>query len=166
MSRKLITLAIMLTTVCIFSGCAPQTKEEFIKAAKSPSAVIYKAKELTIDRPASAVVADLKNHLDACFKNVRAVHVSTDPRTRGTSVTDYHLKTETAKDGTFSFSLQEDRAANAGAAPGGFFSIVGEIKAADKNKTNLNLYSLRLQGDNVESIENAAKGKGSICPKL
>lgn len=152
----------------LFAGCAigvPQNRQEFVTMYQDAK-VFGKAEHYTINRPAKAVVADVKEFSQKCL-NVRVV----DPpnyalRETGGSTT-FRPKLEKVGNETTALSLQEEYNDHpmSGAPKEGLFTMVAEIRPAGKNKTELDIYHAR-RGKIADPLKQWADGARCACPSL
>ena len=163
--RKAFLLSLFLP---LFAGCAigvPQTRDEFVTMYK-PGGIFRNAEHYTINRPAKAVVADVKEFSRKCL-TIRVVDSPNYSLKEAGGSTTYRPKIETIHKSTTSLAVQEeynDRAMS-GAPPGGLFTLVAEISSAGKGKTQLDIYHAG-KGKIADKLKDWAEGDKQYCPNL
>ncbi|ACM21076.1 lipoprotein, putative [Geotalea daltonii FRC-32] len=152
----------------LFTGCAigvPQNRDEFV-AMYSESGIFTAADHYTINQPAKAVIADVKEYSQKCL-NVQ-VYDSPNYALRETGgKTTYRPKIETVRKNVFSLSVQEEYNDHhiSGSPKDGLFTLVAEITPAGKGKTKLDIYHPR-GSKTADPLKDWAEGKKGSCPNL
>lgn len=160
-----IPLLLLLTTL---TGCAigvPQNRGEFVDMYKDAH-VFGKAEHATINRPAKAVAADIKEFSQKCL-NIRVVNPPNFSLHEAGGSTTFRPKIEKVGDDRTALSLQEeynDRPMS-GAPQDGLYTLVAEIRAAGKNKTEIDIYHAR-RGKIADPLKQWAEGDRCPCPSL
>lgn len=152
----------------LFAGCAigvPQTREEFVTTYKDAK-VFGKAEHYTINRPAKAVVADVKEFSRKCL-NVRGVDPANFSLQEAGSSTTFRPKIEKIGNDVTALTLQEEYNDKPmpGAPRNGLFTLVAEIRPAGKNKTEVDIYHAR-RGKVADPLKQWADGDKCPCPSL
>ena len=163
-SRRLSLL--LLFPVC--AGCAigvPQNRQEFVTMYQDAK-IFGKAEHYTIDRPAKAVVADVKEFSRKCL-NVRVVDPPSYALHEAGGATTFRPKLEKGGNDTTALSLQEEYNDKpmSGAPKDGLFTLVAEIRPAGRNRTALDIYHAR-RGKIADPLKQWADGDRCACPSL
>lgn len=160
-----VTLMFILTIV---TGCAigvPQNRGEFVDMYKDAH-VFGKAEHVTINRPAKAVAADIKAFSQNCL-NIRVVNPPNYALKEAGGSTTFRTKIVKVGNNQTALSLQEeynDRPMS-GAPQDGLYTLVAEIRAAGKTKTELGIYHAR-RGKIADPLKQWAAGDKCACPSL
>lgn len=143
--------------VCLpaLTGCAgmgevryPQNPDEFL-SVYNWGGIFQNVERITVNRPAGTVVANVKvfakKCLDISVNRKRMGRYALDKYGSGTGggpVT-YNTKVGVIKNGSTALSVQESsNAKQSGLPPGGMYTMVAEVRAAGRNKTQVNIYHL------------------------
>lgn len=141
----------------LLAGCAatgdtpiryPQNADEFL-SAYNWGGWFQNVDRTTVDRPFVAVVADMRQYgkqcLDIRVNKKRAARYALDKygtKPSSEPVT-YNTRVGLLKNGATALSVQEWNGVDQkGAPPGGPYTLVAEVRAAGKTKTELNIYHL------------------------
>ena len=162
------TILIGMTAV-ILAGCAaniglPQSREEFIKVYKD-GGLFRNAEHYTINRPKSAVAADVGQFADKCL-HVKVTTTIRQGYAMDRSTTTFHPKMVEAKGGVTSLTVQEtyQDKPEEGHPRGGMYSLVADMRAQG-GKTQLDIYHAG-RGPVAQSVKDWAEGKKSNCPNF
>jgi len=158
----------LLFLLPILAGCAigvPQNRQEFVNMYKD-ARLFGKAEHVTINRPAKAVVADVKEFSRKCL-NVRIVDAPNFSLQEAGGPTTFRPKIEKIGNDLTALSLQEEY--NDRPMPGapheGLYTLVAEIRPAGKNQTELDIYHAR-RGKIADPLKQWADGDRCPCPSL
>lgn len=152
------------------AGCAsyniglPQSREEFVKVYKD-GGLFRNAEHYTINRPKSAVVADMNQFATKCL-NVKVTTTIRQGYTTDRGTTTYHPRMVEAKGGITSLTVQEtyrDKP-EVGHPPGGLFSLVADMSARG-GQTQLDIYHA-MRTPIAKSVKDWADGNKASCPKF
>lgn len=168
MTRHFRTSFLLCVFLPIFAGCAigvPQTRDEFVTMYKS-GGMFCNAEHITVNRPAKAVVADVKEFSQKCL-NVRVTNPANYAMRETGGSTTFHPKVETVRANTTALSVQEEYndGAMSGAPKGGIYTLVAEISPAGKKTTQLDLYYVAMSKI-AGQLKQWAEGDKRSCPSL
>jgi hypothetical protein len=158
----------LLFLLPVLAGCAigvPQNRTEFVSMYKD-ARVFGKAEHVTVNRPAKAVIADIKAFSQKCL-NIRVVDPPNFSLQEAGGPTTFRSKIEKVGQGLTAISVQEeynDRPMP-GAPQEGLFTLVAEIRPAGKNKTEVDIYHAR-RGKIADPLKQWADGDRCACPSL
>ena len=158
----------LLFLLPILAGCAigvPQNRDEFVSMYKDAH-VFGNAEHITVNRPAKAVVADVKEFSQRCL-NKRIVNPPNFSLQEAGGPTTFRPKIEKVGNDATALTLQEEY--NDRHMPGtpqdGLYTLVAEIRPADKNQTNVHIYYPR-GSKVVDPLKQWADGDRCPCPSL
>lgn len=160
-------LSLLILSV-LLSGCAigvPQNRDEFVTMYK-PGGIFRNADHYTVNRPAKAVVADMREYSQKCL-NIRVVNPPNYALREAGGSTTYRPKLEAVGKGKTTLSVQEeynDRPMK-GAPKEGLFTLVAEVCPAGKGQTQLDIYHAS-RGKIADNLKDWAEGKKHACPDL
>ena len=168
MIRLLRLVGLMSIFLPVFTGCvvgAINTRDEFVAAMKS-GGPFKNAQQIIVNRPVKTVVADVTEYANKCL-NVRATRGPSYQYKEAGGSTTYHPKIDATRGGVTALSVQEqynDRA-QGGAPPGGFFTLVAEIRAAGNNKTQVDIYH-NSRSKIADPLKQWIAGDKRLCPSF
>jgi len=166
MIRTLRLAGSMLILFPVLTACvigAINTREEFVAAMKT-GGPFKNVEQVTVNRPMKAVVADVSEYANKCLK-VRTTRAASYQYKEVGGTTTYLPKIETTRTGATALSVQEkynDRD-QSGAPPGGFFSLVAEIRSAGTNKTQVDIYH-NSRSKIADPLKQWIAGDKRLCP--
>ena len=177
-SNRLAAARIVLLCLPALAGCAgmeeakfPQTADEFL-STYNWGGLFQNKESLAVNRPVGVVVADMKefakNCMDIKVNKKRAARYATDKYgtgTRGDAIP-YNAKVGSLKNGATGLAIQEvyDQPQK-GTPPDGMFTLVAEIRAAGKTKTDVNIYHLK-RPFLADPLKKWVEGDKQSCPAL
>lgn len=177
MKRLFIAVRLMIVFFPVLAGCAsapyPQTRDEFL-SAYNWGGIAQNVEHITIDRPLKTVVAEIaefaKKCLDIKVNLKRASRYNLEKYGSASTAppVTYNTKIEVTRNGTTALSVQEDNMANvkqSGFPPGGYFTLVAEIRAVGKNKTQVDIYHLS-KAFIANPLKQWLEGGKRACPSL
>lgn len=172
-----VVVRLMMVFLPVLAGCAstgyPQTREEFL-SAYNWGGIAQNVEHITVDRPIKTVVAEVaefaKKCLDIKINLKRASRYNLEKYGSASTAppVTYNTKVEENRNGTTTLSVQEDNMANVkqgGFPPGGYFTLVAEIRAAGKNKTQVDIYHLS-KAYITNPLKQWIEGGKRACPSL
>jgi hypothetical protein len=125
----------------------PQTTDQFI-STYNWGGLFANVDRMTVERSSGAVVAALKEYAKECLdikvNKKRAARYATDKYTRpSTEPVTYNTKIGPIKNGATALSVQESGGViDKGVPPDGLYTMVAEVRAVGKSKTEVNIYHL------------------------
>lgn len=165
-SLRLLGLASILLPV--ITGCvigAINTRDEFVAAMKT-GGLFKNTEQVTVNRPVKTVVADVTEYANKCL-SVRVTRAPSYQYKEAGGSTTYLPKIQKTRDGATALSVQEkynDRE-QAGAPPGGFFTLVAEIRAVGNSRTQVDLYH-NARGKIADPLKRWIAGDKRLCPSF
>jgi hypothetical protein len=146
----------MALVIPVLAGCAatetavqyPQNADEFL-AAYNWGGWFQNVERVSVERPLGAVVADMRQYAKQCLdikvNRKRAARYALDKygnKPSSEPVT-YNTRVGLIKNGATALSVQEwNGVEQKGAPPGGPYTLVAELRAAGKARTELSVYHL------------------------
>jgi hypothetical protein len=176
-SHRRFAAALIAASMLTLSACAgmeakyPQSADEFLTTYNWGG--LFQNKEgLTVDRPSGVVVADMREFAKKCMditvNKKRAGRYATDKYGTGSrgGAIPYNAKVAPLKNGATGLSIQEvyDRP-DKGTPPEGMFTLVAEVRAAGKAKTEVNIHHLK-KPFLADPLKKWVEGDKRDCPAL